>query len=174
MKKIFLFIGTIIILSGCGEYDRYKVQIQYNKVKVQYSDDIIRYYDNNIDTIIVKTNKINKLRIDKKQKLTNSSCFCGTTYAHNVKSFNVIGKIHEKQKPKKSFKEHILSFKKYIPTFLYIISFLFVILFYIKSKSSTMKTITKYTVYGIIVILLIKIGIVLVKYLPPYIELLLK
>ena len=147
MKKMFLFLGLLAMLTSCSMTD-YRVKVTHR--------------NNEVDTLIIDTSRP---QINYEQDLV-SHCGC-ETYSYSVKSFNIIGKV-EPPKEESNFNKQVVLF------FLFVVMFLLVILFYIKTEQSIMKKIIKYIAYGVIVILSIKIGALLIQYLPPHIESFLK
>ena len=147
MKKMFLFLGLLAMLTSCSMTD-YRVKVTHR--------------NNEIDTLIIDTKRP---RINYEQNLV-SHCGCDT-YSYSVKDFSIIGKI-EPPKEETQFNKNVAL------SFLLVILFFLIILFYIKTEQTIMKKIIKYIAYAVIVILSVKIGALLIQYLPPHIESFLK
>jgi hypothetical protein len=142
---MILFVGLMFVLSSCSN-STYKVKVTHD--------------DKSIDTLITSS----KPYLGRRHRL-ESECGC-ETYSHNVESFSIIKEIKPIEKPTNNSGLYM------IISFILLCGLL--ILFYIKTTNMLIKKVLTYIVYVILVILVIKLGVIVIQYLPKYIETLIK
>ena len=159
-KTLFLLL-IAFSLGSCCNNENYKYAITHT--------------NGDIDTIIIRDNHPRMSR-ENYAELVNH---CGhITYAVKVKNFTALGFVPATQ-------QQIIEKKQRVQTFLIMTGAIFLSIFCliyflirpqsnnytsVKNKSSTIKSIMKYIIYAGGIVIVFKVVLLLIKYLPSIIE----
>lgn len=154
-KKYLFFILSVICFTSCSRVYQAKVN----------------HIDGVSDTIIIRSGSPH---LNEKDELI-SECGCDT-YAYHVKSYSILKEVDPEKHNSIIAKTQLFVFSLLAVFALYLL-----IRQYLKTdkyyshknnnnKTSTMKKILTYVAYAVIIILSIKIGSILIQYLPAQIE----